>query len=115
MTRLLLDSNALVWLAETKPMQASALTAIRDAQAAGTLYVSPVTAWEIALAAHKKDPARRPDLGGLHTALWFQEARRRTGAKLALIGSRLRSKRRACRSFLAKAIRAIALSWQPHM
>jgi hypothetical protein len=44
MTRLLLDSNALIWLAETKPMQASALTAIRDAQTAGTLFVSPITA-----------------------------------------------------------------------
>ena len=89
MTRLLLDSNALIWPAETKPMQASALTAIRDAQTAGTLFVSPVTAWEIALASRKKDYARRPDLGGLDPASWFREARRRTGARLVLIGSQI--------------------------
>lgn len=86
MTGLLLDTNALLWLVETKPMRAIAMVAIADAQAAGTLYVSPVTAWEIALASRKKDPAKRPDLRGLDAATWFRQARRRADAKLVLIG-----------------------------
>jgi PIN domain nuclease of toxin-antitoxin system len=89
MARLLLDTNALIWLTETKPMGAIALMAIADAQAARTLYVSPVSAWEIALASRKKDTARRPDLGGLDPASWFREARRVAGAKLILIGSQI--------------------------
>ena len=89
MTGLLLDTNALLWLVETKPMRAIAMVAIADAQAAGTLYVSPVTAWEIALASRKKDPAKRPDLRGLDAATWFRQARRRADAKLVLIGSQI--------------------------
>jgi PIN domain nuclease of toxin-antitoxin system len=89
MVRLLLDSNALIWLVGTKPMQPTALLAITNAQAAGTLYVSPMTAWEIALASQKKNPDRRPDLGGLDAATWFRQARRRADAKLILIGSQI--------------------------
>lgn len=89
MAGLLLDTNALVWLVETKPMRAAAIVAIAHAQAAGALYVSPITAWEIALAARKSNPARRPDLGGLDTISWFRGARKSAGAKLALIGSRI--------------------------
>ena len=89
MAQLLLDSNALVWLVGTKPMHPTALLAITNAQAAGTLYVSPVTAWEIALASQKKNPGKRPDLGGLGAATWFRQARRRADAKLVLIGSQI--------------------------
>jgi len=89
MPRLLLDTNALIWFDTRKAMDQAALLAIAEAQTAGSLYVSPITVWEAALAAQKKNPARRPDLGGLDAATWFREARRRADAKLILIGSQI--------------------------
>ncbi len=80
MAQLLLDSNALIWLVGRKP---TALLAIVDAQAAGTLYVSPATAWEIGLASQRKIPDRRPDLGGLDAATWFQQTLREWAPSLS--------------------------------
>ncbi|MFN3930622.1 MAG: type II toxin-antitoxin system VapC family toxin [Brevundimonas sp.] len=51
MTRpILLDTCALIWLAEGSPLAAGAEAALQDAQSAGAaLLVSPITAWEIGM------------------------------------------------------------------
>jgi PIN domain nuclease of toxin-antitoxin system len=84
---LLLDTNALVWFVAEEPLEDEALFAIAEAQAASRLFVSPITAWEAALAVQKRDPARRPNLAGDDAAAWFRRARRSTGARLASVSS----------------------------
>jgi PIN domain nuclease of toxin-antitoxin system len=89
MPGLLLDTNALIWFLSEAPMEGDALFAIAEAQAENTLFVSPITAWEAALAIRHHNPARRPDLQGQDAATWFREGRRKTGAKLVKIGVRI--------------------------
>ena len=89
MTRLLLDTNAFNWFLAKQPMEDDALFAIAEAQPANTLFVSPITAWEAALALQKKSQVRRPDLRGQDAATWFREGRKSTGAKLVSIGPRI--------------------------
>ena len=85
MAGLLLDTNALIWLLSGDPLDEAALFAIAEAQAAKALFVSPISAWEAALAQQKANPARRPNLSGLDAATWFQRGRRNIGARLATI------------------------------
>lgn len=85
MAGLLLDTNALIWLLSGDPLAEPALFAIAEAQAANQLYVSPISAWEAALAQQKPNPARRPNLNGLDAATWFRRGRRNIGARLATI------------------------------
>ncbi len=87
MSGLLLDTNALIWFAGEVPLEDRAVLAIADAQQSNSLFVSPITAWEAALAVRKRDPARRPDLAGDDAASWFRRARRGAGARLASITS----------------------------
>jgi PIN domain nuclease of toxin-antitoxin system len=89
MPGLLLDTNALVWFLAEAPMEDGALFAIAEAQAANTLFVSPISAWEAALAIRRGNPARRPDLQGQDAAAWFRRGRQQTGAKLVKIGVRI--------------------------
>lgn len=85
MAGLLLDTHALIWFVAEAPMEDTALFAIGEAQQSNRLFVSPISAWEAALAVRKGDPKRRPDLAGDDAAAWFQRARRSTGARLASI------------------------------
>ena len=87
--RLLLDTNALIWFLAAEFMEPDALFAISQAQKAGSLYVSPITAWEAALALNKANPARRPNLNGQDAATWFRKGCAITGAKIVHIGSRI--------------------------
>lgn len=70
-------------------MEPEALIAIAQAQEAGSLYVSPVTAWEAALALRKANLAKRPNLNGQDAATWFRKGCSTTGAKIVRIGSRI--------------------------
>jgi PIN domain nuclease of toxin-antitoxin system len=69
--RLLLDTCALVALAEREPMQRAAVEAIRAAQAGGTIFVPSVVALEI---------AQKAASGGIRLAAgrsaraWFEAA-----------------------------------------
>ena len=87
--RLLLDTNALIWFLAAEFMEPDALFAISQAQKAASLYVSPITAWEAALALNKANPAKRPNLNGQDAATWFRQGCAITGAKIARIGSRI--------------------------
>lgn len=86
---LLLDTHALYWLVSgTKPLTEDALAAIGENQSAGTLHVSPITAWELAIASQKP---MRQDPPQLNTAVseWFRAAVRAASAKVIPIGQRI--------------------------
>jgi PIN domain nuclease of toxin-antitoxin system len=87
--RLLLDTNALIWFVAGEAMEDDALFSIAAAQEEDCLFVSPISAWEAALAVQKANPARRPNLKGDDAATWFRNARRSTGARLVEVGSRI--------------------------
>ncbi len=87
--RILLDTNALIWFLAAEFMEPEALVAITQAQRAGSLYLSPITAWEAALALNKANPAKRPNLNGQDAAAWFRQGCVTTGAKIVRIGSRI--------------------------
>jgi PIN domain nuclease of toxin-antitoxin system len=64
-----------------------ALEAIAAAQRSGGILVSPLSAWETALAVLK--PHSRPDLGGQDALRWFRNALRTPGVKLVRPGLRI--------------------------
>jgi PIN domain nuclease of toxin-antitoxin system len=72
----------------TKSLTNEALVAIGESQAAGALFVSPITAWELAIAARKplhKDP---PQLNST-ISNWFRAAVRATSAKVVPIQQKI--------------------------
>lgn len=86
----MLDTHALYWLVTAvDTLSEEALIAIADNQTAGTLYVSPMTAWELTIASCK--PAHRdpPNLGTSSPSKWFSEAVAATGAKIVPIKQRI--------------------------
>ena len=74
----------MIWFLAGEPMEAAALYAIAEAQAANALYVSPITAWEAGLALGK--PSRQPNLSGQDAATWFKSGRKGMGARLIAPG-----------------------------
>lgn len=53
-TRLLLDTCAIIWIADDEPIRPDARSALREAWRAGTgVSVSPISAWELGLLAAK--------------------------------------------------------------
>jgi PIN domain nuclease of toxin-antitoxin system len=59
------------------------------AQAAGNLYVSPITAWELSVATQKPRQTGRPHLGNDPVDRWFREAIRATTAKIIPIHQKI--------------------------
>lgn len=90
MSGILLDTHALYWLVSGVDILAEqALVAIGENQAAGTLFVSPITAWELSVASQKSRIAGRPHLGEDSPARWFREAVAATEAKVIAIKQRI--------------------------
>ncbi len=86
MRGVLLDTHALYWLVSgADDLTEPALLAIGESQALGVLFVSPITAWELSVAAQKNPGPGRPDLGGQSPRAWFREAVALSGAKLVPI------------------------------
>lgn len=80
---MLLDTHALYWLVTAaEEMSETSLLAIAKNQGSGTLYVSPITAWELILAARKPPHKDPPNLGPGTKAKWFAQAIAATGAKI---------------------------------
>lgn len=89
MAGVLLDSHTLYWLVSGAPLADDALISIGEAQAAGNLMVSPITAWELAVATQKRDESKRPHLGEDTPTRWFREAIQAAGATTAPIRQRI--------------------------
>ena len=82
MPGVLLDTHAFCWLVSgAKPLTDAALVAIGKTQATGTLFVSPITAWELSMAA-RKPPHRDPPRLNSTISIWFRAAVRATSAKV---------------------------------
>lgn len=80
---ILLDSHALYWLVSGEvELLDRALDVTGENQKSGTLFVSPITAWEIAIAARKRRLAGRPQLKDYSPERWFREAVRATFARI---------------------------------
>jgi PIN domain nuclease of toxin-antitoxin system len=87
---ILLDTHALFWLVSGENMLTEeALVAIGVNQAAGTLFVSPITSWELSVATQKNRVAGRPHLGEESPARWFRAAVAVTDAKVIPIKQRI--------------------------
>ena len=90
MPGILLDSHALYWLVSGEAeLLDEALVAIGENQEAGTLFVSPITAWELSIATQKRRIAGRPHLGEDAPERWFREAVRATSARIIPIRQRI--------------------------
>jgi PIN domain nuclease of toxin-antitoxin system len=76
----LLDTCALIWIATAGPMLAPALDSVRAASARSAVFVSVVSAWEIACLARRggRAPRFRPD-----PKAWFAAVLRGPGIRLA--------------------------------
>ena len=86
MSGTLLDTHTFYWLVTAVDMLSEeALVAIAGSQAAGTLYVSPITAWELTIASRKPLHRDPPNLGAGTPSRWFSEAVAATGAKIVPI------------------------------
>lgn len=79
----LLDTHTLYWLVtEAETLSEEALVAIAENQAAGTLYVSPITVWELTIASRKPAHRSPPNLGVGTPSKWFSKAVKETEAKI---------------------------------
>ena len=70
-------------------MADDSLFAIAEAQAEDRLFISPISAWEAALALQKNNPARRPNLMGQDAATWFRRGRTEIGARVVNVGQKI--------------------------
>ena len=70
-------------------MAEEALLAIGESQEADALFVSPISVWELSIAAGKPAHHDRPELGDRSPAHWFREAVNATGAKFIPIKRRI--------------------------
>jgi PIN domain nuclease of toxin-antitoxin system len=87
---LLLDTHALYWLVSgEEPLSDNALLEIGIAQAAGHLFISPISAWELAVAAQKPRAAGRPNLGADSVDRWFRQAVKETTARIVPIQQKI--------------------------
>lgn len=86
----LLDTHTFYWLVTAAgTLSEEALIAIAESQTAGKLYVSPITAWELAIASHKPTHKNPPYLGIGTPSKWFSEAAAATGSKIIPIKQRI--------------------------
>ncbi len=90
MHAILLDTHALYWVVSGEvALSEQALVATAESQDAGTLFVSPITAWELSIATRKANVATRPNLGDDPPDRWFRQAVRAIAARIAPIGTRI--------------------------
>ncbi len=89
MAGVLLDSHVLYWLVRGEALTDEALVTIGENQELGTLFVSPITAWELTLASRKPAHRNPPNLGDGTPAAWFSAAVKAVGAKIIPIRSKI--------------------------
>ena len=81
-----MDTNALIWFLNGDRMTQASLQAVGSAQAVGRLYVSPISAWEAAVALTKR--GERPHLRG-DARSWFRAVLDIPGARLVPVNKRI--------------------------
>jgi PIN domain nuclease of toxin-antitoxin system len=70
-TSLLLDTCAVLWLAGAQPMRTDAMTQLEGARQTASIYVSPISAWELGTLTQPRG-SRRPRLElFMSLAEWF--------------------------------------------
>jgi PIN domain nuclease of toxin-antitoxin system len=82
----LLDTCAIIWMVQEQPMASAALSAIRQAAAVGSLFVSPVSAWEVGLLATRR---RQPLTFRPTPILWVERLLARPGIRPAPLPHRV--------------------------
>ncbi|MCS6931201.1 MAG: type II toxin-antitoxin system VapC family toxin [Acetobacteraceae bacterium] len=93
----LLDTCAVIWLANGDPMEPAALAAVEHARRRQGVFVSPVSAWEVGLLSRPR-PGRGPALRfDPDPQAWFARVMAAPGVKEARLTPRV----------------AIAASWLP--
>lgn len=86
----MLDTHALFWLVSGEaPLTEEALVAIGESQEASALLVSPITAWELAIATRKNRVEGRPHLGDALPGRWFRDAASVSEARIVPIRQRI--------------------------
>jgi PIN domain nuclease of toxin-antitoxin system len=75
---ILLDTCAVVWMVQEQPMVPAALSVIRRAAAIGSVFVSPVSAWEVGLLAIRR---RQPLTFKPDPITWFERLLGRPGVR----------------------------------
>jgi PIN domain nuclease of toxin-antitoxin system len=73
LTPILFDTNSFIWFSNLAPIRPTAYAALIEAQQADRLFISPICVWELAFAARKNHPLRRPDLRGMTPREFFDE------------------------------------------
>jgi PIN domain nuclease of toxin-antitoxin system len=88
---ILLDTHVLYWLVSgAEQLSDEALLIIGENQQAGTLFVSPITAWELSIAARKPAHRNPPDLGvSSPPSRWFSAAVAATASTIIPIKQRI--------------------------
>ena len=90
MAGVLLDTHTFYWLiTAADTLSEEALIAIANNQASSTLYVSPITAWELSIASRKPPHKDPPSLGTQSASRWFSEAVTATKARVVPIHLRI--------------------------
>ncbi len=70
-------------MTQPETLHEDALVAIAAAQETGKLFVSPITAWELAIAVNKR--ANAPNIGNFTVKDWFKAAVAATSSKIVPI------------------------------
>lgn len=71
-------------MTQPETLHEDALVAIAAAQEIGRLFVSPITAWELAIAVNKRMNA--PDIGDITVKDWFKAAVAVTSSRIVPVG-----------------------------
>lgn len=85
MAAVLLDTHTMIWFVSSQQLGRSATIQIGRAREERSLFISPISAWEVGTAALKKNPAYRPNLLGLTPDAWFLFAAKFLSARIAPI------------------------------
>lgn len=87
---MLLDTHTFYWLITAAgTLSEEALIAIADNQTNGTLYVSPISAWELSIASRKPPHKDPPSLGTKSPSRWFSDAVAATKARVVPIQQKI--------------------------
>jgi len=87
---ILLDTHVLYWLVSgAEQLSDEPLLIIGENQQAGTLFISPITAWELSIAARKPAHRNPPDLGVSSPSRWFSAAVAATASTIIPIKQRI--------------------------